>query len=61
MHKKAQSSPEQGATGFQALLHCSSCGLSFLSNKSYFMYWPWLRSQSAASQASSLACEGKDP
>jgi hypothetical protein len=37
---------------------CSSCTLSFLSNKSYFIYQ--LTNQSAASLASSLACEGKN-
>jgi hypothetical protein len=38
---KPQPSPEQWATSFWALLHCSSCSLSFLSNKSYFLYRLW--------------------
>jgi hypothetical protein len=39
---KHQPSPEQRATGFRAPLQFSSCSLSFLSNKSYFIHWPWL-------------------
>jgi hypothetical protein len=60
-HKKPQPSPEQGINGFWALLQCSSCSLSFLFNKSCFVYQPCLTSQSAASQASFLAYEGKNP
>jgi hypothetical protein len=40
--QKTQPSPEQRATGFRALLHFSSCSLSFLSNKSYFIHQLWL-------------------
>jgi hypothetical protein len=40
--QKPQPSPQQRATGFRAPLHFSTCSLSFLSNKSYFIQRIWL-------------------
>jgi hypothetical protein len=39
---KPQPSPEQQVTSFWALLHFSSCSLSFLANKSHFIHRLWL-------------------
>jgi hypothetical protein len=56
-----QPPPEQGTTGFQALLHCSSCNLSFLlTNPTLCTNLAVSRVNQLASGANYLAHEGKN-
>jgi hypothetical protein len=55
---KPQPLPEQGVTNFWALLQYPGCSLSFLCNKSYFVYWLWLTFSCLTSQFSGLWRQG---